>query len=257
MRNVYGETVVANRYDAARSLPPETMSLWMEVLRSSVPVDAIQNVLDLGCGTGRFTGALAQTFDCKAWGIEPSAAMLEVAKSLGHPNVEWKQGAADDIPLEDESVDLVFMSQVFHHLSDPQRAVKEIARVLTPAGFMALRNGTREHNEELEWLRFFPEAFMIEQERTPYARELDEAVTREHFVTVSHRTIQQVFASSHAEYFEKISRRGLSALVAIGNDAFQAGLERFKHWVDQQPPNAVVYEPVDLFIFQTTAGTRT
>ena len=32
------------------------------------------------------------------------------------PDVEWKQGEAEEIPLQNEVVDLVFMSQVFHHL---------------------------------------------------------------------------------------------------------------------------------------------
>ena len=70
---------------------------------------------------------------------------------------------------------------------------------------------------------------------------------------VSQRTIHQLFASSFEEYFDKISQRGLSALLAISDEAFQSGLERFRHWVNAQPRGVPVYEPVDLFIFQKRA----
>ncbi|HYJ87051.1 MAG TPA: class I SAM-dependent methyltransferase, partial [Pyrinomonadaceae bacterium] len=156
MRNAYTETATAQRYDSARSLPSETKSLWLEAVRSAVPDGAIKRVLDLGCGTGRFTSALGETFGCSAVGVEPSRAMLDVASARGDANVQLRQGDAANIPLEDHSVDLVFMSQVFHHLPNPERALDEINRVLTPGGYLAIRNGTREHNPELHWIRFFP-----------------------------------------------------------------------------------------------------
>ncbi len=250
MRNAYTETAAAQRYDSARSLPSETKSVWLEAVRSAIPDGAIKRVLDLGCGTGRFTSALAETFGCPAVGVEPSRSMLDIALARGDANVQWKQGDAGNIPLEDDSVDLVFMSQVFHHLPEPERALDEINRILTPRGYLAIRNGTREHNKELHWLRFFPEALKIEDARTPFAREIEAGVTRQHFVLISHRTINQLFAASYVEYFEKISRRGLSALIAISDKEFYDGREEFKRWVDQQPQDAAVHEPVDLFIFQ-------
>lgn len=250
MKNAYSEVGAAQRYDSARSLPSETKSLWLEAVRSAIPDGAIKRVLDLGCGTGRFTSALAETFGCSVVAVEPSKAMLDVASAGGEANVQWKHGDAGNIPLEDHSVDLVFMSQVFHHLPNLEPALDEINRVLTPGGYLAIRNGTREHNPELHWLRFFPQARKIEDARTPFAREINAAVTRKHFVLVSHQTIHQLFAASYAEYFEKISGRGLSALIAISDKEFNDGREEFKRWVDQQPQDAAVYEPVDLFVFQ-------
>jgi hypothetical protein len=67
---------------------------------------------------------------------------------------------------------------------------------------------------------------------------------------ISQQTIHQLFAASNVEYFEKIRQRGLSALIVIGDDAFQSGLQRFQDWVKAQPRSQPVYEPVDLFVFQ-------
>ena len=256
IKNAYCEIEAASRYDSARSLPSETKTLWLVALKSALSEQEISRVLDLGCGTGRFTQALSETFGCPAVGIEPSGAMLEVAmgKASGSETaIEWKQGQAEAIPLEARSVDLVFMSQVFHHLANPRQALEEIARVLTPGGYLAVRNGTREHNSELAWLRFFPEAGEIEEQRTPSAKELQDFVCSQSpakFGMISHQVIHQFFATSHAEYYEKISQRGLSALIAISDEAFQKGLEQLRHWVSLQPGGTAIFEPVDLFVFR-------
>ena len=283
MKNAYIETGTAERYDSARLLPAETMTLWMDAIAASVPKHEIKKILDLGCGTGRFTAALGAAFDCPVIAVEPSVAMLDVAKSnlpeapavAGgsiperhsnldsrsdlsqhsnlHFNIEWKQAAAENLPLEGEAVDLVFMSQVFHHLAEPAQALKEINRVLTPGGYLTIRNGMREENGKLAWLEFFPGARKIEEQRTPSRAELTEAVRGRSFDLISQRTINQLFASSYVEYFEKISRRGLSALIAISDQDFETGLQRFRKWANSQPRNVPVYEPVDLFIFQKKA----
>lgn len=254
MKNAYSKVETAKRYDSARHLPSQTKTLWLEALKSSIPRQEIRKILDLGCGTGRFTAILGKTFGCSVVGVEPSSAMLNVAMSQNEPNVEWKQSQAENIPLENRAVDLVFMSQVFHHLVEPQRALREINRVLTSAGYLAIRNGTREYNEELKWLEFFPEALEIENKRTPSQQELKESVCGGSFELISQRTIYQLFSASYDEYFEKVSRRGLSALIVISDESFQSGLQRFQNWVRGQPRSQPVYEPVDLFVFQKRAA---
>jgi ubiquinone/menaquinone biosynthesis C-methylase UbiE len=250
MKNAYAETATAARYDSARHLPAETKALWLNALRSEIPSIRPAKILDLGCGTGRFTSALAQTFNCSAAGIEPSEAMLDIARSHGAANIEWKPGNAERIPIADETVGLVFMSQVFHHFTDRNAALDEVFRVLPPGGYVAIRNGTLEHNSELVWLRFFPEAYEIEQQRTPSAEEIKDALRKHAFVLVTHRVIKQLFASSSVEYFDKISQRALSALVAISDEEFAAGLDEFRSWTNSQPRDVGIHEPVDLFIFQ-------
>lgn len=250
MENVYSDVEAANRYDSARSLPPQTIALWLEELLSSIPRREIKSILDLGCGTGQFTAALGEAFGCAVVGVEPSAAMLNVARSRRVSHVEWKQGQAENIPLGSRAVDLVFMSQVFHHLVEPRQALQEISRVLTPAGYLAIRNGTREHNDEIEWLKFFPEALEIEEKRMMSGGELVGLVCGQSFVQISQRTVSQLTAFSYQEYFEKVSRRALSSLMAISDAAFQSGLRRLYDWVNLQPPGLPVYEPLELFIFQ-------
>ena len=50
--------------------------------------------------TGRFTSALGEAYGRPVVGVEPSAAMLEVAASRGEPHVVWKHGGAEDILID-------------------------------------------------------------------------------------------------------------------------------------------------------------
>jgi ubiquinone/menaquinone biosynthesis C-methylase UbiE len=205
--------------------------------------------MDLGCGTGRFTSALADTFNCPVIGIDPSEAMLHIAQQQDDVRISWLHGAAERLPLESGSIDLVFMCQVFHHLADSQIAIKEIHRVLRSPGYLIVRNGTEECNEHIPWLSYFPEAQAIERQRIPSRKGLIDNVCTHELRFVSQKTIDQYFAASYEEYFEKIRQRGLSALIAISDEAFEAGLARLKNWIGMQPRDLPVYEPVDHFTF--------
>ncbi len=250
MNNVYTDPDAAKRYNAARHLPEETKTLWLDGLKSLLPQARISKCLDLGCGTGRFTAALAAAFDCPVVGVEPSEAMLNVAWSEDIPGVEWNQGSAEDVPLANESVGLVFMFQVFHHLTQPKMALTEIARVLTPGGFLIIRNGTAENDEESEWMRCFPEALEIDRKRIPSRQALEQCVCTQPFDLVGQQTFRQLFAANAQEYYEKVGGRGLSSLIALSDDAFERGMARFREWADRQPSNQPVYEPVDAFVFR-------
>lgn len=91
-------------------------------------------VADLGAGTGILTGALAR-LGADVVAVEPDWAMLaELRRQL--PEVPAMKGSAEAIPLPDQSVDAVLCGQAMHWF-DLDRALPEIARVLTPRGVLA------------------------------------------------------------------------------------------------------------------------
>jgi ubiquinone/menaquinone biosynthesis C-methylase UbiE len=89
-------------------------------------------VLDIGSGPGDLLVALAAAVPAaRVVGVEPSAAMREMAASRG---VESVAGVAEALPFDDASVDLVVSTLSAHHWDDPVAAFAEIARVLRPGG---------------------------------------------------------------------------------------------------------------------------
>lgn len=113
-------------------------------------------VLDIGCGTGFLTLGLAKAVgkNGKVIGIDISEEMMKKAEEnlfrAGVSNIEFKVGDAENIPLEDNSMDTVVGNMVLHHCPNPENAVKEMARVLKPNGRLVLAD-MEEHKEG--WLK--------------------------------------------------------------------------------------------------------
>jgi trans-aconitate methyltransferase len=59
----------------------EFLDFWMNVVSAHVKDQRIKTILDLGCGTGRFSEALRARFEAEVIGIDPSKKMLEQARS--------------------------------------------------------------------------------------------------------------------------------------------------------------------------------
>ena len=126
----YDKTEIPTTYDEARALAPETVRLWQHLLSVHIDRAGMSLVIDLGCGTGRFSGLLAAHFGIQVIGIDQSQKMLNQARRkpmIG--NVVYWQGSAEALPLRDGCADLVFMSMVYHHLTDPIAVARECHRV--------------------------------------------------------------------------------------------------------------------------------
>lgn len=131
----------AAAYERGRpSYPPEAID-WL------LPRGA-HTVLDLGAGTGKLTTRLVERgLDVIA--VDPIPEMLEVLKGA-LPDTPALLGTAEEIPLADDSVDAVLVAQAWHWF-DPERAVKEVTRVLRPGGRLGLVWNTRD--ERSGWVK--------------------------------------------------------------------------------------------------------
>ena len=181
----YDTTDIPVAYDRGRDHGPEVLHLWMNVVSSYVEKLRINAVLDLGCGTGRFSESLAAHFDAEVVGIDPSKKMLAQARrKLRDRRVRYEHGRGEAIPLPNNSVDLTFMSMIFHHLDDPILAARECRRVLRDGGTAFLRAGTRERISSYPYVDFFPESHPILEDCLPTS-----AFIREVFESAGFKTI--------------------------------------------------------------------
>lgn len=91
-----------------------------------------QTVLDLGCGPGFWTLPLADIVGQagRVWALDVSRTMLEELMGRRPPPQVWPlQAELPAIPLQDDSVDLVWSAFVFHEVEPPRRLAAEIRRV--------------------------------------------------------------------------------------------------------------------------------
>jgi SAM-dependent methyltransferase len=127
-----GYKTAADTYVKGRPDYPPQVSEW---LSATLGLDHHNTVIDLGAGTGKFTGRLVAT-GAQVIAVEPVAQMLEKL-SDAWPQVLAVQGTATDLPLPDASVDVVVCAQAFHWFASAD-ALTEIARVLKPGGKLGL-----------------------------------------------------------------------------------------------------------------------
>ena len=176
--------------------------------------------------------------------------LAEVAPRDGR--VSYCRGDAQALPFCDDSVEMVFLSNVVHHLADLPRAAEGFARVLGPSGFVVVRNYIREQLGEVPYLEFFPEAHAVSRRSLASAREIEGAFRRAGFRLFSHRSIRQPVAGSPIEYLGKVRSRAYSDLAEIPDAAFEAGVARMTAAVSEGWSRSL-REPIALFSFRKGA----
>ena len=243
----YDKTEIPATYDKARALSPETRRLWQDLLSVHVDRAEISLVIDLGCGTGRFSELLAAHFGVQVIGIDPSLKMLDQARrksAIGH--VVYCQGLAEALPFRDGCADLVFMSMVYHHFTDPTAVASECHRVLRQGGYACIRNGTRE--SDFPHRHFFPLRALIESE-VPSRRDIETVFAVSGFTPVVHRVVTQVTAPNWPSFIEKSALRADSFLARLSNDDFLQGMAVLRNPGDAINQNDAVTEEIDWFVF--------
>lgn len=243
----YNDTDIAERYDRGRKLQPGMADLWLDHVGAHLPKRGIESVVDLGCGTGRFTRTLADRFDADTVGIDPSQKMLDVAqaKNLG-ARVTFRAGSAEAIPLPDRSADLVFMSMIFHHLKDTAKAASEIRRVLRPDGHLCVCNSTAEQRSP--YAPFFPGFQEIADQILPPAAAIRAAYEGARFRLIAHDLVPHQMAPNWVELAEKAAHRTDSILLRLPHASFVQGVLAMRAQAPAAPDEFVGMN-VDLFVF--------
>ncbi|SET79459.1 Methyltransferase domain-containing protein [Natronincola peptidivorans] len=106
---------------------------------------------DIGAGTGFITeGLLLKGLQVIA--VDQSEAMIKKMKSkFGDSKlVDYREGTAESIPIEKNTVDYIFANMYLHHVEEPLIAIKEMARVLKPGGKMVITDLDQHNNTFLQ-----------------------------------------------------------------------------------------------------------
>jgi SAM-dependent methyltransferase len=126
--------------------------------------------LDVGCGTGSLTAAIADTCrPAQLVGIDPSAGFIATARERLPEVAEFRVGSATDLPLPASSVDVVVSGLVLNFVPDPPAGIAEMRRTARPGGTIAAY--LWDYDGKMEMMRYFWDAAV---DLDPHARDLDE-----------------------------------------------------------------------------------
>ena len=128
----------------SRTYERDPASRWLKEVQGEalamLELTSSDVLLDAGCGTGAAVREAAPTVT-RAVGFDLSPAMVAQARAFadGVSNVEFREGEASGrLPFEDGEFTAILCTTAFHHFPEPERAVREMARVLAPGGRVAI-----------------------------------------------------------------------------------------------------------------------
>lgn len=106
-------------------------------------------VLDIASGEGYGSNILAQTAK-HVIGVDIDSEIVEHAKRrYTRPNLEYRLGAAHQIPVSDASIELVVSYETLEHHDQHEQMYAEIKRVLAPGGLLIISTPDKQHFEDL------------------------------------------------------------------------------------------------------------
>jgi len=122
-------------------IPPD--HIWKVIDRAEAEV-----LVDVGAGTGLFTKVFVSLMkEGKAYACDLEPIMVEWIQANivpSHPSISALEASADNIPLADNTADVLIMINLHHEIPEPHLAVKEANRILKSGGRIAIVDWKKE-----------------------------------------------------------------------------------------------------------------
>jgi ubiquinone/menaquinone biosynthesis C-methylase UbiE len=181
--------------------------------------------IDMGCGTGNYTIALANR-GLNFYGVEPSEKMLDIARSR-NDQINWVLAKAEQIPLDDNMFDGAIATLTIHHWTDLKKALKEIHRVLKKDGTIVFFTATPEQMKGYWLNHYFPKMLEDSILQMPSFSMINNALSEAGFVvTETEKYFIQDDLKDHflyvgknrpGLYLDKEIRKGISSFSSLAN----------------------------------------
>jgi len=214
-------------YRVLRPLSRFDLALFDAVARS-VGLRPGLRVLDVGCGTGRFSVLLAHA-GATVTGLDRSANMLAAARETPAPangTVRYEQGDADsELPPGPYDAATLFFSIQYLALEE---FLPKLREALAPGGAVAIATFPHRHFIETEHARFFPSIPRIDMARFPSVPALTKRLRACGFDSVTSCDVVAQEESSTKDLIARTERRYLSTFHLIPQHEFEAGLKAMR-----------------------------
>jgi ubiquinone/menaquinone biosynthesis C-methylase UbiE len=217
---------ISETYDLVRTGDPQVIGFILD--KKDVKADT--GILEVGCGSGNNTVLMKAATKAEVYGLDQSEGMLEKAK-LKDSSIHFSSG--DAVLLEgfrDESLDIVYMVDVIHHIKDIGTMFRNIYRVLKKDGMVFIFTDTHERiREERLTSKYFPETVRVELERYQPTEQILGVMKNCGFRDIMLENLQYEEEADMGEYLIKVAQtKGYSMFHLIPEEALESGIQRIK-----------------------------
>ncbi|MEH1848254.1 MAG: methyltransferase domain-containing protein [Nostoc sp.] len=223
---------IGKGYDLTRRADPDIAAQ----LAKHFQIKSDSSYLDVGCGTGNYTLALAKHGGI--WhGVDQSKQMIDTATNKSN-TVAWKVAEAEALPYADGTFSGVLCTLAIHHFAALIPAFREIYRVLA-AGRFVLFTATPEQISKYWLVEYFPEAMHKSAEQMPSLKNVRYALNEVGFHSgdIEYYSISEnlqdlfLYSGKHRPeiYLDENVRSGISTFALLASaDEIAAGCQRLE-----------------------------
>jgi SAM-dependent methyltransferase len=221
---------MAHIYDKHRGLDKQVMEILVQEIQEIASEHEKLSLLDIGCGTGNYSIALADVFSLEFTGVDISEEMLGKAKSKC-PEGKWLLQDIETAEFEEESFDVILFSYVVQHI-DHVKTLPKIHRFLRkPHGKLLIVTDDHDQFHKNPYHRHIPRIMEIDLNRFPSVSSLKILLQGLGFDVSVRKTLEKRCISDEDDV-RRLVRRGqdryFSTLTLLTDEELYEGLARME-----------------------------
>ncbi len=218
--------IASKEFDNIRSKSSVHLDDWTNSLIKWGKIRKNSQVLDAGCGTGRYSLEITERTGAKVTGIDFSRGML--SKASAKNKGIWLQGDASSLPFESGIFNTAIIMLVLQHVDDEPEVISEAWRVLKPGGQLVIVTVSHARIKR-HIMRHFPGLVKIDLDRFMPVPELKWHLAHQNFVNVHHHNVRsQPTEASIDSLIHRFRNRYISTLALVPEGDFEKNLAIFE-----------------------------
>ena len=247
-------------YDKHRGLDDQVLDVLIKEIQEITSEQEIISLLDVGCGTGTYSIALANVLGLEFTGVDVSEEMLEQARSKC-PEGKWLLLDIEAADFDEESFDVVLISYVVHHI-DYVKTFPKVYRLLKkPQGKLLIVTDDHDQFHNSLYHQYIPRLMEIDLNRFPSVDALTNLLQNFGFDVSIRKTLREGCISGEDDVKRLIGRgrdRYFSTLTLLTDEELHDGFAEMERGLLEETKRGpiVVLREKTIIIAKPHAGLQ-